>query len=388
MSAKSDGIIYLDHHATTPCAPEVVQAMLPYFTEKFGNASSVDHHYGAEAAEAVENAREQVAKLINSRPEEIIFTSGATESDNLAIFGTTALAPKEKRHIITTQVEHKAVLEPMKRLEKQGWNITYLGVDECANIDLGELEEAIGDDTFLISIMAANNEVGTIYPLKEIGKLAKKYGVLFHTDAAQAVGHIPIDVQEMGIDLLSMSAHKMYGPNGVGGLYVRRRDPRVKIKAIQFGGEQENRRRPGTISVPSVVGFGAASMLKRPSHLKSLRNQIWSELHEVYKNAKIVGLPLDSPKRLPHNLGVTLPPMENQAIVKLVAHQIAISTGSACSSGYVDTSHVLAAMGLSMEDQNGFIRFGLGNSNCPEDLEKIVKSMENAVKKLYAITLT
>lgn len=385
-----DDIIYLDHHATTPTDPRVVDAMLPYFTQAYGNPASVDHAYGQAAAKAVEKAREQLASLISSRPEEVIFTSGATESDNLALRGVMAKAGAGS-HLITTQVEHKAVLETCEALEAQGHEVTYLGVDAQARIDLRELKAAIRDDTALISVMAANNEVGTIYPLAEIGAIAKEHGVLFHTDAAQAVGHVPIDVQEMGIDLMSMSAHKMYGPKGVGALYVRRRAPRVELVPTQTGGGHERGLRSGTHNVPAIVGMGIAAELARvrmasdAQHVAALRNRLQELLAEAYPKSVLIG-PAPDEARLPHNLLLSFPPLEARALLRLLAKHVAVSAGSACQADTVEKSHVLEAMRIPDEVAFGSLRFGLGRSNTLEEVVQTASAVATAVARIRAVT--
>lgn len=389
MSEDSE-IIYLDHHATTPVLPEVREAMMPYLTEKFGNPSSTDHRYGQEASNAVDEARESIADLIGSRPEEVIFTSGSTESDNLAIVGLANRSSSDENHIITTAVEHKAVLEPMHALEDRGFDVTYLPVDETAQISLKDLEDAIRDDTFLISVMAANNEVGTIYPTAEIGKIAKEHGIYFHVDAAQAVGHIPVDVEEMGIDLMSFSAHKMYGPKGIGALYVRRRDPKVKLDPMLRGGGHERGMRSGTLNVPSVVGFGKAVDVARADleeeaeRERKLRDEFYKRLAGAWDQSMLNGPPLDGP-RLPHNLHMSFPPLESQAIIRLVSSDLAISSGSACETDRVKKSHVLQAMGLSDQRAYSALRVGVGRSNTEECLGNAYDAIKAALSRLQKL---
>lgn len=355
--------LYMDHHATTPVEPRVLQAMLPYFCDDFGNASSIDHMYGNEASQAVESSREKVASLIGAQPQEIVFTSGATEADNLAIIGVAGRYADKGKHIITCVTEHKAVLDTCGYLETKGFTVTYLPVDRYGLIDLECLSSSIRPDTILISVMSANNEVGTIAPLKMIGGIAKEHDVLFHTDAAQAYGHIPLDVEEMGIDLLSMSGHKIYAPKGVGALYVRRLKPRVKLATQMHGGGHERGMRSGTLNVPGIVGLGAAAgiaqleMSAESARVRQLRDYLWRELCD-----KIVGIQLNGhpEQRLPNNLNVFIPGVESRALLVKLKHVVALSAGSACTSTSIDPSHVIRALGYGEARAHSSVRFGLG----------------------------
>lgn len=357
--------IYMDHHATTPVEPRVIEAMLPYFTEVFGNAASKDHEFGYQASQAVEKARTQIAALINARPDEIIFTSGATEADNLALFGVAERYVNKGDHIITCVTEHKAVLDAAKRLETLGKRITYLRVDQYGRIDLDELRRAITPQTVLISIMAANNEIGTLAPLAEIGRIAREHEVLFHTDATQAAGYVPIDVQKQQIDLLSLTAHKMYGPKGVGALYVRRSNPRVRLAPALYGGGHERGMRSGTLNVPGIVGFGTAAeiarreMKEQAAQLKTWTHELFTELQEHIEGVELNGHPTE---RLPHNLNVYIPGVESRAFIAGLK-DLAVATGSACTSASVEPSHVIMALGFGEARAHSSLRFGLGRSN-------------------------
>lgn len=368
--------VYLDHHATTPLDPRVLDAMMPYLTERFGNASSLDHRYGYEASAAVDEARGMVARLVGARREEIIFTSGATESNNMALVGAMERYQDRGSHLITCMTEHKAVLDTARYLEGIGKKVTYVPVNEFGEVDLGVLREAITEDTVMISIMVANNEVGTISDAKEIGRMAHERGVLFHTDAAQAVGHIPVDVKEMNIDLMSFSAHKMYGPKGIGALYVRGIRPRVGLEPILHGGGQERNMRSGTHNVPSIVGFGkAAEIAGGEMGREQARFADWS--------AKIIGglskagaLLNGHPKhRLQHNVNVCFPGIEGKAIINSVSKYLAISAGSACTTQTVEPSHVLVAMGLGEERAHSSIRLGLGRFNTDEEIDYAIEKL-------------
>jgi cysteine desulfurase len=356
----------MDSHATTPVDPRVLEAMLPYFSEIFGNAGSIDHAYGAVAAEAVKKAREQCAHTLNAHPDEIIFTSGATEADNIAILGAAEQYAAKGDHIITCVTEHKAVLDTCKHLQKNGKSVTFLPVDKYGLVDPGQVEDAIKDKTVLISIMTANNEIGTIAPIKEIGKIAHNHGVIFHTDAAQAVGHIPMDVKEMYIDLLSFSGHKIYGPKGIGGLYIRRSNPRVKLAPIVFGGGQEKGLRSGTLNVPGIVGIGKAlavsekEMAKEEKRFRQWTTQMFDAFNDAYPSMMLNGHPT---KRLAHNLNVCFPGIESKALIHQLRDELSISTGSACTTTSVEPSHVLLAIGRSIEESHTAVRFGLGRGN-------------------------
>src|SRR6266496_1615309 len=380
--------IYLDNHATTPVDPRVLAAMLPYFADKFGNAASKSHVFGWEAEAAVDGAREQIAKSIDAASaREIIFTSGATESDNLAIKGVAEANRDKGNHIVTCATEHKAVLDSCKVLEKHGFQVTYLPVDSYGVIDLRRVRDALTDKTILISIMAANNEIGTIQSIKEIGSLAKEKGILFHTDATQAIGKIPINVQDMDIDLLSLTAHKMYGPKGIGALYVRSK-PRIRLAAIIDGGGHERGMRSGTLNVPGVVGLGACcelgqkEMSAEGEHLTALRERlkagILSQLDEVYIN----GHPL---RRLPGNLNMSFAYIEGESLL-MALKEIAVSTGSACTSASLEPSYVLKAIGLEDELAHSSIRFGLGRFNTEGEIDYTVQRVVEEVRRLRAIS--
>ncbi|MDZ4721615.1 MAG: cysteine desulfurase family protein [Roseiflexaceae bacterium] len=379
--------IYMDHHATTPVEPRVLEAMLPYFTEVFGNAASKDHEFGYQANQAVEQARKQIAALINARPDEIIFTSGATESDNLALFGIAERYADKGDHIITCVTEHKAVLDAAKHLEALGKRVTYLPVDQYGRIDLEELRAAITPQTVLISIMAANNEIGTLAPLAEIGRIARDHDVLFHTDATQAAGYIPLDVQKQQIDLLSLSAHKMYGPKGVGALYVRRSNPRVRLAPVFYGGGHERGMRSGTLNVPGIVGFGVAAELARremkeqAAQLRSWTEQLFVGLQERIEGIELNGHPTE---RLPHNLNLYIPGVESRAFIAGLK-DLAVATGSACTSASVEPSHVIMALGFGEARAHGSLRFGLGRSNDSGQLAYVVGVVGQRVKSLQAL---
>jgi len=376
--------VYMDNNSTTPCDPRVVEAMLPYFTEKFGNAASRNHAFGWQAEEAVENAREQVAELIGASPKEIIFTSGATESNNLAIKGVASMYRKKGNHIITCVTEHKAVIDPLKRLERDGWNVTWLAVDPDGRVDPRQVREAITDQTVLVSIMVANNEVGTIQPIAEIGAICKEKGVLFHTDAVQAAGKIPLDVQKMGIDLLSLSGHKMYGPKGVGALYVRRKDPRVRLDAIQDGGGHERGMRSGTLAVPLIVGLGAAAEIARrempeeSARLLNLRERLRQGIMGQLDHVEVNGHPTE---RLPGNMNLSFGFVEGEGLMMGIK-DIAVSSGSACTSASLEPSYVLKALGADDERAHSSIRFGIGRFNTEEEIDFVIRDVVRAVNHL------
>ncbi|MEI6776556.1 MAG: aminotransferase class V-fold PLP-dependent enzyme [Chloroflexales bacterium] len=379
--------IYMDHHATTPVEPRVLAAMLPYFSEIFGNAASKDHECGYQASHAVEQGRTQVAALINARPDEIIFTSGATESDNLALFGVAERYANTGDHIITCVTEHKAVLDAAKHLEAQGKRMTYLRVNQYGQIDLDELRAAITPQTILISIMAANNEIGTLAPLAEIGCIAREHGVLFHTDATQASGSIPLDVQKMQIDLLSLSAHKMYGPKGIGALYVRRSNPRVRLAPLLYGGGHERGMRSGTLNVPGIVGFGVAAeiarreMKEQAAQLHAWTEQLFTGLQQHIAGIALNGHPIE---RLPHNLNVYIPGVESRAFIAGLK-DLAVATGSACTSASVAPSHVIMALGFGEERAHCSLRFGLGRGNNAEHVAYVVEIVTRRVTELRAM---
>jgi cysteine desulfurase len=339
--------IYMDHHATTPVDPRVLAAMLPYFTEQFGNASSTDHLYGAEAAQAVEQARAQVAALIGAQPAEIVFTSGATEADNLALVGIARQLADRGDHIVTCVTEHPAVLVTCRHLQSEGCDITFLPVDRFGVVDPEAVRRAITHRTVLVSIMTANNEIGAIAPIEEIGRVTRERGVLFHTDAAQAAGHIALDVQKANVDLLSLSAHKFYGPKGIGGLFVRKNDPRVRVAAQLHGGGHERGIRSGTLNVPAIVGLGVACDLARSEmpiesqRLRGMRDQLWEQLQANVECIELNGHPTD---RLSHNLNVAIPGVESRSLVMQLKNEFAFSTGSACATASVEPSHVILAL--------------------------------------------
>lgn len=392
MSPSLDDAVYLDHHATTPVDERVAEEMQPYLTENFGNPASDDHLYGTKAKEGVEQARERISEVLNCRKEEIIFTSGATESDNLAIKGVADYAERKDKgsHIITGETEHEAVLEACEVLEERGFDVTYLPVDENGLIEPVDVEQAIRDDTILISIMAANNEIGTIAPLKEIGEVAKSNEVFFHTDAVQAMGYVPIEVQKMGIDLMSISAHKIYGPKGIGALYVRRRNPKVKLDPLLHGGGHERGWRSGTLNVPSIVGLGKAvhladkEMEERTEHVEELTSYMWNRFDEELDNVVLNGHP---EKRIPNNLNVSFVGVENKALVQNLQPEIAVSAGSACTTGKVEASHVLQALGGDDDLWHSAARFGLGKDNTREEIEHATDQVIQAVSRLRKLQI-
>ncbi len=385
--------IYLDHHATTRVDEEVMEEMVPYFTEEFGNPASDDHLYGNNAKKAVKQARERIAETINARDEEIIFTSGATESDNLAVRGAAEYAADHDQgnHIITSVTEHEAVLEVCESLEEEGFEVTYLPVDEHGRIDPADIEDAISEDTILISVMAANNEIGTIAPLKEIGQIAKDNDVYFHTDAVQALGYIPLDVEDLGIDLMSLSSHKIYGPKGIGALYVRRRNPKVKLQPLIQGGGHERGWRSGTLNVPGIVGFGKAVQLaernreQRIEHVESLQNQLWERLQDELDEIVLNG---DIDHRLPNNLNISFLGVENKGLVQNLQPEIAVSAGSACTTGTVEASHVLQALGGDESQWHSAIRFGLGKDNTSEEIDIVADEVVAAVTRLRKLQIS
>ncbi len=380
--------IYLDNHATTPCDPRVVEAMLPYFSERFGNAASRTHLFGWEAEEAVEVAREVVAHVINAQPKEIIFTSGATESNNLAIKGV-ASARNFKGHIITTVIEHPSILSCCKSLQKQGVPITYLRVDKHGSVDLQQLADAITADTILISIMAANNEIGTIADLEKIGNIAKENNVLLHTDAAQAFGKIPIDVEKMNISLLSFTGHKIYGPKGIGGLYVRSKGAKTLLQPIIEGGGHERNLRSGTLNVPGIVGTGKASEIylkereKEAEHLARLRQRLYDGIKHEIDDIILNGHPQ---QRLPGNLNLSFPSVDGQALLMALGNEIALSSGSACTTSIPRPSHVLKAIGLSDELIHSSLRFGIGRFNTVEEIDYTIDRVVNEVRRLRKVS--
>ena len=380
--------IYMDHHATTPVDPEVVRAMLPYFSDEFGNAASRTHAYGWKALEAVEAARETIARLIGAGPVEIVFTSGATESDNLAIFGTAQFLSERGRHIVTGSTEHPAVLDCCRRLEKLGFAVTYLPVDRAGMVSPDALRAALRSDTILISLMAANNEVGTLHPVAEIGKIAKDKGVVFHCDAAQAAGRIPLDVEAMGIDLLSFTAHKMYGPKGIGALYVRKRQPRIRLEPQIYGGGHERGMRSGTLNVPGIVGFAKACeiaarvMPEEAVILAELRDRLHRRIDAELEEVTLNGHPR---QRLPNNLNLSFAYVEGESLM-MALDGVAVSSGSACTSASQEPSHVLKAMGVSDDLIHTSLRFGLGRFNTSAEVDRVAEKVIASVRKLREIS--
>jgi cysteine desulfurase len=376
--------IYLDYHATTPVDPEVLKAMLPYFTDVFGNAASRNHEFGWTAEAAVEKARQQIAQLIGSHEKEVIFTSGATESNNIALLGVAEMYQEKGNHIITSPIEHKSILDTCHFLEKKGFQITYLPVDQYGRVSPDAVREAITPKTILVSVMAANNEIGTLNPIQEIGKVCKEKGVLFHSDAVQAAGKVRLNVEEMGVDLLSLTAHKIYGPKGVAMLYVRRRNPRVRLSPLIHGGGHERGMRSGTLNVPGIVGFGKAAelaqryMQEETQRLRKLRDQLWEgiqeELDEVYLN----GHPVE---RLPNSLNVSFAFVEGESLM-MGMKELAVSSGSACTSASLEPSYVLKHIGVGEDLAHTSIRFGLGRFTTQEEVDFATRKVVETVKKL------
>jgi cysteine desulfurase len=379
--------IYMDNNATTRTDPRVVEAMLPYFAEHYGNAASLTHSFGREADEAVERARQQVAELIGAHPRDLVFTSGATESNNLALKGVAAQYRSQGDGMIAVATEHKAVLDPLQRLGREGWHITVLPVDAYGRVTVEQIAQAMTAQTVLVSVMAANNEIGTLQPIAAIGRLCKERGVLFHTDAAQAAGKIPLNVEDMGIDLLSLSAHKMYGPKGVGALYVRRRDPRVRLEPQMDGGGQERGLRSGTSNVPGIVGFGVAcdlcrrEMLSESLRLTTLCERLRSGIQDRLSGVTLNGHPTE---RLPGNLNLSFAQVKGEALL-MSLHDVAVSSGSACTTASVEPSYVLKALGLDDELAHGSLRFGLGRFTTAEEVEIVIEDVERAVHYLRAL---
>ena len=378
--------VYLDYSATTPVKDQVLQEMIPYFTEKFGNPSSL-YDKGLESKDAVTHAREQVAELINAKPSEIFFTAGGTEADNWAVFGTAEKLKAKGNHIITTKVEHHAMIHSCAALEKDGFEVTYLDIDKDGFVDLKQLEDSITDKTILISIMLVNNEIGTIQPIKEAAAIAKRHKVLFHTDAVQGLGNVPIDVKDMGVDMMSLSSHKIYGPKGVGALYIRKG---VSIANYMYGGAQENRKRAGTENLPGIVGFGKAAELAKANfdnHVKHcsqlrdyLKDRIINEIPDTFVNGTME-------HRHPGNLNVTVEYIEGEAILLLLNQfGISVSTGSACSSASLEPSHVLSALGVPVEMIHGTVRFTVGDFTTKEDIDYVVDNLKTVVAKLREIS--
>ncbi len=380
--------IYMDYNATTPVDPRVLEAMLPYFREEFGNAASRTHAFGWRAEEAVERAREQIARLINAGAKDIIFTSGATESDNLALKGVAEMYRDKGTHVITQVTEHKAILDAAKRLERDGFEVTYLPVDSDGLVDPDDVRRALRETTILISIMAANNEVGVLQPVEEIGRIAKEHGAFFHCDAAQALGKVPVDVEAWGADLLSLSAHKMYGPKGVGALYVRRRKPRVRLTPMMDGGGHERGMRSGTLNVPGIVGLGAAcevaaeEMEQEAERLRALRDRleegILSHIDEVSRN----GHP---EQRLPGTSNLSFAYVEGESLMMGLS-EIAISSGSACTSATLEPSYVLRALGVGDELAHSSLRFSLGRFNTEQEVDYVIERVRETVERLRALS--
>jgi cysteine desulfurase len=378
----------MDNHATSPLDPRVLEAMLPYFSQKFGNAASRNHSFGWEAEQAVEHAREQIAKLIGATAKEIIFTSGATESNNLAIKGIAEMYKERGNHIITQVTEHKAVLDTCKRLEKYGYRVTYLPVKADGLIDIEDLKRAMDDKTILVSIMFANNEIGVIQPIAEIGKLCHEKGVIFHTDGVQAVGKVPVDVQAMNIDVLSLTAHKIYGPKGVGALYVRRRNPRVQISAQIDGGGHERGMRSGTLNVPGIVGLGkaceiaGAEMADEAARLKGMRDRLRARLESELDYVEVNG---SWEHRLPGNLNMSFVYVEGESLLMGI-NDVAVSSGSACTSATLEPSYVLKSLGLGDDVAHSSIRFGLGRFNTQAECDYVADKVIGIVKKLRELS--
>ena len=382
--------VYLDYQATTPVDPRVVEAMLPYFGEKFGNAASRSHRWGSEAEKAVEGARSKIAALAGAAPREIVFTSGATESDNLAILGAAEAMSDRGRHVITVATEHKAVLDPCRRLQERGWRLTVLAPNSNGLVDLGAFRTAISAETTLVSAMYANNEIGVIHQIREIGTLCREKGVVFHCDAVQAFGKVPVNVEKDQVDLMSVSAHKLYGPKGIGALFIRRRNPRVALLPQILGGGHERGFRSGTLNVPGIVAFGEAcaicahEMEHEGRRLRSLRDRLLlrltSELPDVRVNGSIVD-------RLPNNLNVSFAGIDSEALL-MGMPEIALSTGSACTSAMVEPSYVLRAIGVPDDLARGSVRFGLGRSTTEEDIEYVADRVIATVQALRALSPT
>jgi cysteine desulfurase len=377
--------IYLDYHATTPVDPRVLDAMLPFFTEHFGNASSRNHPFGWKAGKAVEHAREQVAALIGARFRDVVFTSGATESNNLAIKGVAASAPANRRHLVTVCTEHRAVLDPMASLERSGFRVTRLDVDREGRIDLERLRDAVTDATLVVSAMSANNEIGVLHPIAEIAAIAHERGSLFHCDAAQSAALVPMNVRELGLDLVSLSAHKMYGPKGVGALYVGKRNPAIDLEPLIDGGGHERGYRSGTLNVPAIVGFGGAAELCRAGireevvKMEALRDRLWSALSTI-----LDGIGLNGPvePRLANNLNVRIEGVHGETLLKAVAGDVAVSSGAACATASAEPSHVLRAIGLTDEQARASIRFGLGRFSTEPEIDAAATIVGEAVRQL------
>ncbi len=380
--------IYLDNQATTPLDPRVLEAMLPYFTEHFGNAASRSHLFGWEAEEAVERARTQIATLIGANSKEVVFTSGATESDNLAILGIVEMYKEKGNHIITTPIEHKAVLDSCKYLENKGIEVTYLPVDRTGRVNPEDVRKAIKTNTVLISVMFANNEIGTVQPIAEIGKIAKEKGIFFHCDAVQGVGKLPFHVEQMGVDLASISAHKMYGPKGVGALYIRRKSPRVRLSEQIHGGGHERGMRSGTLNVPAIVGFGKAAelsqqlMAEESKRLSALRDKMYRSITQAVKDVYLNGHPIE---RLPNNLNLSFAYIEGESMI-MGMKELAVSSGSACTSASLEPSYVLKAIGVGEDLAHTSIRFGFGRFNTDEEVDYAIKVVTQTARKLRELS--
>ena len=376
--------IYLDSHATTPVDPRVLEGMLPFFTEHFGNAASRNHPFGWKAGKAVENAREHVASLIGARFRDVVFTSGATESNNLAIKGAARRAPATRRHVVTIATEHRAVLDPCRALEREGFRVTYLGVDREGRIDLDRLRQSVTGETLLVTAMSANNEIGVLHPLAEIAEIAHARGALFHCDAAQSAGIVPLDVKQAGADLVSLSAHKLYGPKGIGALYVAKREPAVALEALIDGGGHERGLRSGTLNVPAIVGFGRAAELCRveaaadAARLRALRDRLWS----AFSAAEGIHLNGPTQPRLPNNLNVRVDDVHGESLLKAIAGDVAVSSGAACATASAEPSHVLRALGLSDDQARASIRFGLGRFNTEPEIDAAAAIVIDNVRHL------
>jgi len=376
--------IYMDYHSTTPVDPEVLEAMLPYFREHFGNAASRNHAFGWNAEAAVDRAREQIGSLLGCKPQEIVFTSGATESDNLAVKGVAYAMKHKGDHIVTSVIEHHAVLDSCRRLEKEGFRVTYLPVDKAGLVDPMAVEEAITDKTILVTIMYANNEIGVLQPVKEIGAICRQKGIVFHSDAVQAVGKIPARVNDLNLDVMSLTAHKMYGPKGVGALYVRMTRPPVKLVPLMDGGGHERGRRSGTLAVPGIVGLGAACakservMEEESKRLVGLRERLKKGIFERLDHIYLNGHP---EKRLPGNCNISFEFVEGESLL-MAMKEVAVSSGSACTSATLEPSYVLMALGVGEELAHSSIRFGLGRWNTEEEVDFVVEKVGERVKRL------
>ena len=371
-------MIYLDHNATTPVDPRVFEAMIPFFAMNFGNPASRHHSLGRDAARIVETAREQVASVVRADPREIVWTSGATESDNLALQGVAQSSAYKKKHLVTVTTEHRAVLDPCEVLEKRGFAVTYLGVDSDGCLDLDRLEKAITNQTLMISVMHANNEIGVLQPIAEIGELCKERAVLFHTDATQSFGKEPIDVNAMGIDLLSASGHKIHGPKGIGMLYVRRRDPRVRCEALLYGGGHERGRRSGTLNVPGIVGMGVAATLPADNGVRLLRDQLETEICSNLDGVEVNG---HRTQRLANTTNLSFHGVDGETLMKRMP-EIAVSSSSACTSAQLQPSYVLGAIGCSEGRIKGSVRFSLGRFNTTDEIMTTAEQVVNSVKAL------